>query len=117
MRLAFTKMHGLGNDFIVFDAHGPGEVPAAAPVELTPQQPVISSGSGGAFALDFAFPAAYRDRFDFVLEKSVDLTDGSFGAIPGVAVASLGGDRLQMIVPASAAVTPRGFFRVRVRLR
>jgi diaminopimelate epimerase len=27
MRLAFTKMHGLGNDFIVFDAAGPGAVP------------------------------------------------------------------------------------------
>jgi diaminopimelate epimerase len=30
MRLAFTKMHGLGNDFIVFDARQPGEVPSAA---------------------------------------------------------------------------------------
>ena len=30
MRLAFTKMHGLGNDFIVFDARGPAEVPSAA---------------------------------------------------------------------------------------
>jgi diaminopimelate epimerase len=30
MRLAFTKMHGLGNDFIVFDAAGPGELPAPA---------------------------------------------------------------------------------------
>jgi len=30
MRLAFTKMHGLGNDFIVFDAHQPQDVPAAA---------------------------------------------------------------------------------------
>jgi diaminopimelate epimerase len=29
MRLAFTKMHGLGNDFIVFDARGPDEVPSA----------------------------------------------------------------------------------------
>jgi diaminopimelate epimerase len=28
MRLAFTKMHGLGNDFIVFDAGGPGQVPS-----------------------------------------------------------------------------------------
>ena len=27
MRLAFTKMHGLGNDFIVFDAADPGAVP------------------------------------------------------------------------------------------
>jgi diaminopimelate epimerase len=27
MRLAFTKMHGLGNDFIVFDAPDPGEIP------------------------------------------------------------------------------------------
>jgi diaminopimelate epimerase len=27
MRLAFTKMHGLGNDFIVFDAGDPGAVP------------------------------------------------------------------------------------------
>src|SRR5512135_1816577 len=29
MRLDFTKMHGLGNDFIVFDAPRPGEVPPA----------------------------------------------------------------------------------------
>jgi diaminopimelate epimerase len=33
MRLAFTKMHGLGNDFIVFDASGPDEVPS--PAELS----------------------------------------------------------------------------------
>ena len=30
MRLAFTKMHGLGNDFIVFDAAGPSALPAPA---------------------------------------------------------------------------------------
>ena len=30
MRLAFTKMHGVGNDFIVFDATGPGDVPSSA---------------------------------------------------------------------------------------
>jgi diaminopimelate epimerase len=30
MRLSFTKMHGLGNDFIVFDAARPDEVPPAA---------------------------------------------------------------------------------------
>jgi diaminopimelate epimerase len=30
MRLDFTKMHGLGNDFIVFDAATPAAVPAAA---------------------------------------------------------------------------------------
>ena len=29
MRIAFTKMHGLGNDFIVFDAPGPEHVPSA----------------------------------------------------------------------------------------
>jgi diaminopimelate epimerase len=29
MRLAFTKMHGLGNDFIVFDAPAPGAMPSA----------------------------------------------------------------------------------------
>ena len=29
MRLDFTKMHGLGNDFIVFDAARPDEVPSA----------------------------------------------------------------------------------------
>jgi diaminopimelate epimerase len=28
MRLSFTKMHGLGNDFIVFDAADPDQVPA-----------------------------------------------------------------------------------------
>jgi len=30
MRLAFTKMHGLGNDFIVFDVRPPDEAPSAA---------------------------------------------------------------------------------------
>jgi diaminopimelate epimerase len=30
MRIAFTKMHGLGNDFIVFDAHQPDQAPSAA---------------------------------------------------------------------------------------
>jgi diaminopimelate epimerase len=30
MRLAFTKMHGLGNDFIVFDATAPERVPSPA---------------------------------------------------------------------------------------
>lgn len=30
MRLDFTKMHGLGNDFIVFEARQPGAVPSAA---------------------------------------------------------------------------------------
>jgi hypothetical protein len=30
MRLAFTKMHGLGNDFIVFDAADPDELPSPA---------------------------------------------------------------------------------------
>jgi len=30
MRLDFTKMHGLGNDFIVFDAATPAAVPSAA---------------------------------------------------------------------------------------
>jgi diaminopimelate epimerase len=30
MRLAFTKMHGLGNDFIVFEALCPDQVPPAA---------------------------------------------------------------------------------------
>jgi diaminopimelate epimerase len=30
MRLAFTKMHGLGNDFIVFDVRRPGELPSPA---------------------------------------------------------------------------------------
>jgi len=30
MRLAFTKMHGLGNDFIVFDAPTEGSLPSAA---------------------------------------------------------------------------------------
>jgi diaminopimelate epimerase len=30
MRLKFTKMHGLGNDFIVFDAPRPGDLPPPA---------------------------------------------------------------------------------------
>ena len=30
MRLAFTKMHGLGNDFIVFDTPAEATLPSAA---------------------------------------------------------------------------------------
>jgi len=32
MRLAFTKMHGLGNDFIVFDAASPAALPPTAEI-------------------------------------------------------------------------------------
>ena len=35
MRLAFTKMHGLGNDFIVFDAAGPSSIGAVAVAPLS----------------------------------------------------------------------------------
>jgi diaminopimelate epimerase len=34
MRLAFTKMHGLGNDFMVFDAGGPDDLPSAETLRL-----------------------------------------------------------------------------------
>src|SRR5258706_6807092 len=33
MRLDFVKMHGLGNDFIVFDAADPAAIPTAAQLE------------------------------------------------------------------------------------
>jgi diaminopimelate epimerase len=38
MRLAFTKMHGLGNDFIVFDAPAPAAMPSARDLQRLSQR-------------------------------------------------------------------------------
>ena len=54
MRLAFTKMHGLGNDFIVFDAHGPDDVPSAATLRRLADR---RTGIGFDQALALAPPA------------------------------------------------------------
>ena len=53
MRLSFTKMHGLGNDFIVFDAPAEADLPsaaAAAPPRRPPHRHRFRSGAGAAAA-------------------------------------------------------------------
>jgi hypothetical protein len=94
-----------------------GDVPAIGAVSLSPQRPVFTPRAGGGYALDFEFPSAYQDRFEFVLEKSTTLESGSFVEIPDVSVAPRGGDQLRATVPETSVATPNGFFRVRVRLR
>ena len=55
MRLAFTKMHGLGNDFIVFDAPTEAAVPSAAAVRRLADR---HTGIGFDQALALAPPRA-----------------------------------------------------------
>ena len=54
MRLAFTKMHGLGNDFIVFDASRLDDVPSAATLRRLADR---RTGIGFDQALALAPPA------------------------------------------------------------
>ena len=62
MRLKFTKMHGLGNDFIVFDAPRPHEVPTPAQLRrLADRRGVAIQGNLDPCAL-YATPPAVRMR-------------------------------------------------------
>lgn len=94
-----------------------GEVPAAAAISLSPQQPVFTAAEGGAYTLDFTFPEDYQNRFDFILEKSTTLAARSFVEVPGAVISPRGGDDLRAAVPVTATTTPSGFFRIRVRLK
>lgn len=93
-----------------------GSLPSGPPVSLAPQSPVIAPG-GGTFTLDFLFPAAYQDRFGFVLENSTTLAPGSFTEIPETPVTSLGADELRVTIPPAAAPPGKCFYRIRVRLK
>ena len=67
MRVAFTKMHGLGNDFIICDAPGEGFVPSA---ELWRRLAARRTGIGFDQALLLEKPrhpgtAAYYRRTDY----------------------------------------------------
>ncbi len=92
-------------------------LPVSTAVSLAPQLPVITPATAGAYTLDFVFPKPYQDRFGFVLEKSTTLTAGSFIEIPEAIIAPLGGDELRASIPAAAATTDSGFFRIRLKLR
>lgn len=91
--------------------------PSTAALTLAPQLPILTPAGGGTLTLDFLFPAAFQNRFDFILEKSTTLAPGSFVEIPDTGIATLGGDELRATIPASAAATPRGFYRIRLALR
>ena len=92
--------------------------PAGAPVALGLQAPILQSSAspGTAFTLDFLFPAAYQDHFEFVLEASTSLQPGSVTPVPGAIITSLGGDELRATIPASAATQPSTFYRIALRL-
>jgi diaminopimelate epimerase len=60
MRLAFTKMHGLGNDFIVFDAPAEAALPSAESLRHLADR---HTGVGFDQALALASPRAGTDVF------------------------------------------------------
>lgn len=93
------------------------EVPAGSAVSFLPVAVAFSSDGGGGFYLDFEFPESYRDQFDFIVEASETLAAGGFSTVSGVPFTALGGDRLRAVLPASAAMGPSTFYRVRVALR
>ena len=93
-----------------------GLTPAAAPLAPAPSA-VAFARAGAVYQLDFSFPDAYRDSFDFILERSDGLGAASFTEVPSATALVQSAGRLRFQVPAAATSGPRGFFRVRVRLR
>ena len=93
-----------------------GLTPAAAPLAPAPSA-VAFARAGAVYHLDFSFPDAYRDSFDFILERSDGLGAASFTEVPSATALVQSAGRLRFQVPAAATSGARGFFRVRVRLR
>jgi hypothetical protein len=91
--------------------------PTSTPVDLSPQQPLLTSVSGGGFTLDFTFPTEFQDRFDFILEKSTTLLANSFETVPDAIITVSGPNQLQATIPPSAATTDTGFYRIRLSLK
>ncbi len=94
-----------------------GSTPSLPAVSLAPQAPLITQAGGGAYTVDFLFPAAYQNRFGFIVESSTTLGANSFRTVPNVTPTSIGGDELRAIIPASAAPPGSCFYRIRSRLR
>lgn len=86
----------------------------AIPADLRPVLVSFVPAAGGGHLLDFSFPAAYQDRFDFVVERSTTLTAGSF-VTHAAPITPQGGDLMRATISATAGA--RAFFRVRVQLK
>ena len=119
----FSNPHGSGYQLLQYFLDGidprSDETPSGPPVDLGLQTPVLQRANtpGNSFFLDFRFPAAYREQFDFILEASYSLQPGSFNAVGGAIVSAIGGDELRAIIPATAATAPSTFYRIALRLR
>jgi hypothetical protein len=86
------------------------------PADLSPSLVAFQPVAGGGYTLDFSFTAAYRDYFDFIIERTTTLGEGSFVPI-AAPITSLGGDLLRATIPAAAAPSSKAFFRIRVQLK
>ncbi|MCC5839942.1 MAG: hypothetical protein JJT96_07450 [Opitutales bacterium] len=107
---------GISNLQEVLDGTDPTDPNSGAPVavDLSPP-PVIASplGPPGQYALAFQYPAAYADRFHFVLESSPNLNfDGSN---EGVTATHIGGGQFRLHLQTDME-SPR-FWRFRMVLR
>jgi hypothetical protein len=86
------------------------------PADLSPALVAFLPVAGGGYTLDFSFAAAYRDYFDFIIERTTTLGEGTFAPIVAP-ITSLGGDLYRATIPAAAAPAPKAFFRIRVQLK
>jgi hypothetical protein len=116
----YSQPHGDGYSLLQYflagvDPRGGGS-PPGPPIDLGPQLPILTPVAGGAYHLDFLFPAGYQDLFDFVLERSTTLAPGSWLPIPGIDISSLGGDELRAVIPPDEAPAGTAFYRIRVVL-
>lgn len=118
----FSKPNG-GDHFLLqyfldgIDPRG-SSTPANPPAALHPQAPAITRGHspGMPYTIDFSFPDAYRDRFEFVLERSNTLSPGSFAVVSGAMFSHFGGNSHRAAVPLPAAPAGNSFYRIRMRL-
>ena len=118
----FATPHGGSHSLLQFFLSGTdprsGKFPAEAAVDLRPTAPAIQSNPGpGGFVIDFVFPAAYQDRFDFVLERSTTLAPGSWLAVPGIPITPMDDDQLRATIPPAEAPAGQAFYRITLRLK
>ncbi|MFM2220722.1 MAG: hypothetical protein RLZZ553_470 [Verrucomicrobiota bacterium] len=122
-QLPFSTPHGSSYQLLQYFLDGidprSGASPAGPPVALGPQSPRLQRATtpGHAFLLDFDFPAAYHGQFDFVLEASSSLGNGTFSAVTGATVSVVSGNQLRATIPTTAATAPSTFYRIALRLR
>ena len=118
---AYFQPHGDGYSLLQLFLDGidprTGDQPEESAVDLRPQLPIFAPAGEGGYTLDFVFPANYKNRFIFVLERSGTLTPGSFQEVPEVTISLLGGDEFRIQIPAHEAPHGKAFYRVRLGLK